>query len=162
MTWLIGYESEPYPPGCRTDDSDNRIIVELRSSSWGSCLIPFRRALISRMSREVVFFIRRQMEMCSSTTLTLCHSWSVFVWALLSSLSRTVRRQSSIASLKAVTARITRIGTAPRPGFVELKIENIYINNDSKGESILVILQWRESKCWQHYEVEARGFSERM
>ena len=47
------------------------------------------------------------------------------MWALLSSLSRTVRRQSSIASLNAVIARITRIGTAPKPGFDALKIENI-------------------------------------
>ena len=46
--------------------------------------------------------------------------------ALLSSLSSTVRRQSSIASLNAVTVRITIIGTAPRPGFDALKMGNIY------------------------------------
>ena len=78
------------------------------------------------MNREVAFFIRRQIEMCSSMMLTLCHSWSVFVLALLSSLSRTVRRQSSIASLNAVTVRITIIGTAPSPGFDAPKIGNIW------------------------------------
>ena len=88
--------------------------------------MPFRRADMSRMEREVAFLMRRHREMCSSTTLTLCHSWSVFVRALLSSLSRSVRRQSSIASLNAVTQRITIIGTAPRPGFDAPKMGNIY------------------------------------
>src|SRR5271156_5267383 len=78
------------------------------------------------MNREVAFLMRRHREICSSTTLTLCHSWRVFVCALLSSLSRTVRRQSSIASLNAVTVRITIIGTAPNPGFEAPKIGNTY------------------------------------
>lgn len=112
-------------PGCRTEDSDNRIIVEVLSRSCGSCFMPFRRALISRIKRDVAFFVRRQSEICSSTTLTLCHSCNVFVLVLLSSLSRIVRRQSSMASLNAVTTRITIRGTAPRPGFDAPKMGNI-------------------------------------
>jgi hypothetical protein len=122
-TVLMGKESSA--SGCRIEDSDRRIIVDDLSNSFGSCLMPFLRAPISRMRREVAFFMRRQREMCSSTTLTLCHSCRVFVLALLSSSSRFVRRQSSMASLMAVMVRITMIGTEPRPGFVAPKMGNI-------------------------------------
>ena len=97
--------------------------MDALSSSFGSRFIPFLRALMSRIIREVAFFIRRQGEMYSSTTLTLCHSYNVFVSVLLSSLSRTVLRQSSIASLTAVTTKMTMSGTALRPGLVAPKIE---------------------------------------
>lgn len=53
---------------------------------------------------------------CSLVMFTLSQSSSLWTGALLSSASSVVRRQSSMASLKAVIARITIKGTALSAG----------------------------------------------
>lgn len=75
--------------------------------------------------RVVDFFILRHREISSSDELTLCQSTSRWTGELFRSLSRTVLRQSSIASFTLVRIRITISGTALRAGFVAPKMGNI-------------------------------------
>jgi hypothetical protein len=77
------------------------------------------------MNLVLAFLILRQSDTVSSAVFTLLKSVSLCTGALLSSLSRTVLRQSSIASLMAVTTRMTMRGTALRAGLLAPKIENI-------------------------------------
>jgi hypothetical protein len=79
------------------------------------------------MPREVAFLHLRHSEISSAETFTLSHSTSLWTGELLSSLSSIVRRQSSMPSLTAVTNRMKRIGTDPRPGLEAPKIEKIYV-----------------------------------
>lgn len=77
--------------------------------------------------RVVDFLILRHREISSSDEFTLCQSTSRWTGELFKSLSRTVLRQSSMASFTAVTKRITISGTALRAGFVAPKMGNICV-----------------------------------
>jgi hypothetical protein len=78
------------------------------------------------MNLVLAFLIRRQSDTVSSAVFTLLKSTNRCTGALFSSLSRTVLRQSSIASLIAVTTRMTMRGTALSAGLLAPKIEKIY------------------------------------
>ena len=82
------------------------------------CLrLRFLRSLnICKIPRDVAFLILRHNEMLSAELLTLFQSTRRWTGELLSSLSSIVLRQSSIASLTAVTNRMTIKGTEPKPG----------------------------------------------
>lgn len=71
------------------------------------------------------FLTRRHKPISSVEILTLVQPTSRYTGELLSSASRTVRRQSSMASLIPVTVRIKIMGTAFRPGLEAPKIEKI-------------------------------------
>jgi len=78
------------------------------------------------MPRDEDFFNLRHSEMSSSEVLTLFQSTSLCTGELFSSLSRTVLRQSSIASFTAVTNRMTIRGAALRAGFEAPNIGKIW------------------------------------
>lgn len=80
--------------------------------------------------RVEAFLILRQREMLSSELLTLFQSTRRCTGELLSSLSSTVRLQSSIASFTAVTKRMTIKGTEPSPG---LEAPNMLKNYHGKA-----------------------------
>ena len=71
---------------------------------------------VRKMPRVVAFLILRHNEISSAEVLTLFQSTRRCTGELLSSLSNTVLRQSSMASFTAVTNKITIKGTEPRPG----------------------------------------------
>jgi hypothetical protein len=73
----------------------------------------------------VAFLVLRHNETLSSIELTLFQSTSRCIGKLFNSLSNTVRRQSSIASLIAVIVKIEIRGTELRPGLTAPKIGNI-------------------------------------
>jgi hypothetical protein len=85
------------------------------------------------MLLEVAFLIFRHSDTVSSAVFTLLKSTSRWMGALLSSLSRTVLRQSSTASLIAVTTRMTMSGTALRAGLLAPKMEKIWRNQSVDG-----------------------------
>lgn len=72
------------------------------------------------------FLTRRHKETLSALELTLFQSISRCTGELLSSMSRVVRRKSSIASLMAVRTTMTINGTALRPGLVAPNILKNY------------------------------------
>jgi hypothetical protein len=78
------------------------------------------------MPLVLAFLILRQSDTVSSAVFTLLKSTSLCTGALFSSLSRTVLRQSSMASLIAVTTRMTMRGTALSAGLLAPKMEKIY------------------------------------
>jgi hypothetical protein len=80
---------------------------------------------VEMMNLVHAFLIRRHNEMVSSAVLTLLKSTSLWTGALLSSLSRTVLRQSSMPSLTAVTTMMTISGTALSAGLEAPNMENI-------------------------------------
>lgn len=84
--------------------------------------------------RVVAFLVLRHSEMLSAELLTLFHSTRRWTGELLSSLSSTVLRQSSMASLTAVTNRMTIKGTEPKPG---LEAPNM-LKNCSTGRISIV------------------------
>lgn len=77
------------------------------------------------MVRVVAFLTLRHNEMVSSELFTLSQSTRRWTGELFSSLSKAVLRQSSIASLIAVTNKMKIRGTASSPGFVAPKIGGI-------------------------------------
>ena len=77
------------------------------------------------MARVVAFLTLRHIEMFSCELFTLFQSIKRWTGELFSSLSNAVLRQSSIASLTAVTNKMTMRGTASSPGFDAPKIGGI-------------------------------------
>jgi len=91
---------------------------------------------VDTMNFVVAFLSLRHAETVSSAVLTLLKLTSLWTGALLSSLSRTVLRQSSMASLMAVTTRMTMSGTALRAGLEAPKMEKIYSTGwSAKGQA---------------------------
>lgn len=76
-------------------------------------------------SRVVAFLNLRQSEILSAALLTLFQSTRRWTGELLSSLSRTVLRQSSMASFIAVIVTMAINGTELRPAFTPPKIGKI-------------------------------------
>ena len=114
----------------------SRVSIEGRGPSSARCAYPFPPSTFcffldchfrtkAMIPRDVAFLILRQAEMESSDVLTLYQSINRCTGELFSSLSRMVRRQSSIASLTAVMNRMNMRGTELRPGFAAPKIGNI-------------------------------------
>lgn len=89
-------------------------------------LVDFLSALhVVIMNLVVAFLILRHSDTVSPAVLTLLKSTSLWTGALFSSLSSTVLRQSSIASLIDVTTRMTIRGTALSAGLEAPNMENI-------------------------------------
>lgn len=81
---------------------------------------------VATVARVHAFLTCRHSETLSSVELTLVHSTKRYTGELFNSLSETVRRQSSIASLMEVATIMTIRGTAFRPGLLAPKMEGIY------------------------------------
>lgn len=88
--------------------------------------IPFILRYVDTTKRVDAFLIRLQSPTSSSDEFTLVQSTRRYTGALLSSLSKIVRRQSSMASLTAVMNKITIKGTDDNPGLLLPKMENIW------------------------------------
>jgi len=78
------------------------------------------------MALVQAFLNFRHRETVSPAVFTLLKSTNRWIGALFSSVSKTVLRQSSMASLMAVTHRITIRGAALSAGFEAPKIGKIY------------------------------------
>lgn len=78
---------------------------------------------VQMVPRVQAFLKRRHKETLSSVEFTLCQSTNRYTGELFSSVSSTVRRQSSMASFMAVTTMMTIRGTVLRAGLSTPNIE---------------------------------------
>ena len=107
-------------------DSSRALSAKLFLFSDLGALRFFHRRYVFLMLFDVAFLILRHNPTCSSAVLTLLKPTRRCTGELLSSASKTVRLQSSTASLRAVTARMNIRGTALRPGLAAPKMAKNY------------------------------------